>query len=54
MVVDILSVFEDTGHSLNERDQLVKILPEFGDIGDLEDDIGLSFLGEATPTQQLC
>lgn len=49
MFIDSFSVFQDLSHGLDERDEFHKVLPEFGYIKDIEEDIVLRLLWETAP-----
>jgi hypothetical protein len=49
VVVDSLAIFKDTSHCLDKWDQLVEVLSELCDVDNVEDDIELGLLGQATP-----
>jgi len=53
VVVDGIAILQDSVDSLNERNEFVKILPEFLDIGDVEEDIELGLLREAAPARYM-
>ena len=52
VVFNGFSVYQDLGYSLDDRDEGHKVMPEFGDIKDIEEDIELSLLWEATPAMR--
>ena len=49
MVMDGLSVIQDSGYGLDERDEDYKVLPEFRNISDTEEDIELCLLWQTAP-----
>ena len=53
VVVNSLSVLQDLGYSLDDRDEAYKVLPEFRDIEDIEEDIGLCLFWKTTPARNL-
>lgn len=53
VVVNSLSVLQDLGYSLDDRYEGYKVLPEFCDIEDIEEDVGLCLFWKTTPAQNL-
>jgi hypothetical protein len=50
VVIDGISVLQDSGYGLDERDEGYKVMPEFRNINDLEEDIELCLLWQTAPT----
>ena len=49
MVVNGLTVFQHSGYGLDKRDEFFKVIPEFRDIKDIEEDVVLCLLWETAP-----
>ena len=39
VVIDVLSVLQDSGYGFDERDEVYKFFPEFRNVNDIEEDI---------------
>ena len=50
MVIDGISILQDSGYGLDERDEGYKVMPEFRNINDIEEDIELCLLWQTAPT----
>lgn len=50
VIIDGLSVLQDSGYGLDERDELYKVLPEFRNVNDIEEDVKLRLLWQTAPT----
>jgi hypothetical protein len=49
VVVDGISVLQDSGYGLDERDERYKVMPKFCNINDIEEDIELCLLWQTAP-----
>jgi hypothetical protein len=49
MVIDGISVLQDSGYGLDERDERYKVMPKFRNINDIEEDIELCLLWQTAP-----
>jgi len=52
VVFDGFSVLQDSGYGLDERDEGYKVMPEFLNINDFEEDIGLCLLWQTAPARE--
>jgi hypothetical protein len=49
VVIDGISVLQDLGYGLDERDEGYKVMPECRNINDIEEDIELCLLWQTAP-----